>query len=698
MLGWLGTIAATTWRAAEEPRWLREVRLRAARRVRFLRHRWQSGHYADEQLLAITHSEVDRALEPPEQVRADELALYAADPQCRALSERIAALADEDPDPRWEHLVDTLGLPPEEEALLALALAAAIDASLGRAFGYLLDSTGPSRANPALVAALFNGMASIGPAPGSPALAWRLLVPAGSEPTTAATAGFDADGSLVPALLDPPGLTSPSARCHGEADWSAGSGAVRLDPPPGVSLHAGEVAGIAAFVRAVRAPTVEIELVGPPGSGRRSLAALVAASLGVGLLGIDARRLSGDDAAAELAVEVRRARLEGAALAVLEPESLGPQIWHLQPYASLRNCPLVFSCVERRSATPPAPGVIRRSAVLPPLSRHQRLVMWASLTGTAPPDAVARFELRPGELVAAATVAPAGEEAVAEVCRNLLNGGVSELVTRLPLPYRWDDLVLASGTEAHLREVESQARDRDEVLEGWGLLRLTPMGRGTTALFAGPSGTGKTMAAQVLARSLGLDCLRIDLAGVVSKYIGETEKQLKAVFESCERAPALLLFDEADALFGKRTQVSDAHDRYANIEIDYLLQQMERFDGLAVLATNRKGDLDTAFVRRLRFIVDFAPPGPVERQRLWRAYLEGALDSSGAPIAGALDFEALARELDLTGAGISATVLAAAFLAREEGSRIELRHVLAAARRELEKQGRVVRPGQLEDR
>ena len=175
------------------------------------------------------------------------------------------------------------------------------------------------------------------------------------------------------------------------------------------------------------------------------------------------------------------------------------------------------------------------------------------------------------------------------------------------------------------------------------------------------------MAAQVLARSLGLDLYRVDLAGVVSKYIGETEKHLREVFEACERAPVLLLFDEADALFGKRTQVSDAHDRYANIEIDYVLQRMEQFDGVAVLATNRKGDLDTAFVRRLRFIVDFAPPSPAERERLWRLALEGARDADGRPLTGELDWAGLARELDLTGAGIKSAALAAAFLARSDG-------------------------------
>jgi SpoVK/Ycf46/Vps4 family AAA+-type ATPase len=276
--------------------------------------------------------------------------------------------------------------------------------------------------------------------------------------------------------------------------------------------------------------------------------------------------------------------------------------------------------------------------------------------------------------------------------------GTPELLSQLPLPFTWDDLVLAPVTLAHLRELEAQARDRGEVLDDWGFSRLTPLGRGTTALFAGPSGTGKTMAAQVLARALGLELYRVDLAGVVSKYIGETEKHLRQVFEACERAPVLLLFDEADALFGKRTQVSDAHDRYANIEIDYVLQRMEQFDGLAVLATNRKGDLDTAFVRRLRFIVDFAPPSAPERERLWRLALAGAADRDGRPLVDELDWSALGRELDLTGAAIKSAALAAAFLARTDGTRIANRHVLAAARRELEKQGIVVRPGKLESR
>jgi SpoVK/Ycf46/Vps4 family AAA+-type ATPase len=309
---------------------------------------------------------------------------------------------------------------------------------------------------------------------------------------------------------------------------------------------------------------------------------------------------------------------------------------------------------------------------------------------------VAEWGLRPGEIEVAARTLPAGPGAVADVVRSMLATGIDDLLTRLPPGPTWDDLVLPPDTRAHLRELEAQVRYKDDVLDGWNLARLTPLGRGTTALFSGPSGTGKTMTAQVLAASLGLDCLRVDLAGVVSKYIGETEKQLRKVFEACERSPSLLFFDEADALFGKRTTVVDAHDRFANIEIDYVLQAMEQFNGLAVLATNRKGDLDPAFTRRLRFVVNFVPPGPAERQALWRACFDGAVDAEGRPLTEGIDIPHLAEKLDLTGAQIKSAALAAAFMARDAGTPITMDEVIAAAGREIEKLGKVVRAGQLE--
>jgi SpoVK/Ycf46/Vps4 family AAA+-type ATPase len=256
----------------------------------------------------------------------------------------------------------------------------------------------------------------------------------------------------------------------------------------------------------------------------------------------------------------------------------------------------------------------------------------------------------------------------------------------LPCPYEWDDLILHADLERQLREFESQVRLRWAVMEEWGFRRLAHLGHGISALFSGPSGTGKTMAAQVLARTLGLDLYRVDLAGVVNKYVGETEKRLRDVFDTCDRPGVLLFFDEADALFGSRMQVKDSHDRFANIEIDYLLQRIEQFDGIAILATNRKGDLDLAFIRRLRFVVEFLNPRPKERLAMWQRALHPKAPS-GEVILDEIDWNLLAQQLQMTGADIKAAALSAAFLARAESARIGMRHVLAAAQRELVKHG-----------
>jgi SpoVK/Ycf46/Vps4 family AAA+-type ATPase len=294
--------------------------------------------------------------------------------------------------------------------------------------------------------------------------------------------------------------------------------------------------------------------------------------------------------------------------------------------------------------------------------------------------------LTPGEIRLAATTTAATD--VHSALRRAVEAH-GELMQSLPCPYIWDDLVVSPSLERTLREFESQVLLRWEVYEEWGFSRLVHLGQGISALFAGPSGTGKTMAAQVLARSLGLDLYRVDLAGVVNKYIGETEKRLRDVFDAAERSGALLFFDEADALFGSRMQVKDSHDRFANIEIDYLLQRIEQFDGIAILATNRRNDLDTAFLRRLRFVVDFVSPGVRERKILWeKSLLEQA--PSGERIRGILDLDQLARDLEVTGAQIKAIALGAAFLARGKGQPIEMEDIERAAEREYGKQGHLI--------
>ncbi|MBM3744500.1 MAG: ATP-binding protein [Acidobacteria bacterium] len=263
-------------------------------------------------------------------------------------------------------------------------------------------------------------------------------------------------------------------------------------------------------------------------------------------------------------------------------------------------------------------------------------------------------------------------------CRGRTGARLEDLAQRLIPHAGWEDIVLPADTLAQLWEIAGQVACRAEVYETWGFGAKLSRGRGITALFAGASGTGKTMAAEILARHLDLDLYRIDLSGVVSKYIGETEKNLRRVFDAAEQTGAILLFDEADALFGKRSEVKDSHDRYANIEINYLLQRMEDYRGLAILATNMKSLLDPAFLRRLRFLVDFPFPGAGDRLRIWRSVLPPQ-----APVEG-LDYAALAR-LEIAGGNIKNIALNAAFLASARAQPIRMQHLMLAARREYSK-------------
>jgi AAA+ superfamily predicted ATPase len=247
----------------------------------------------------------------------------------------------------------------------------------------------------------------------------------------------------------------------------------------------------------------------------------------------------------------------------------------------------------------------------------------------------------------------------------------------------WDDLILPDDALAQLREIHARFLHRDQVLGEWGFGNKLGAGTGTVVLFAGPSGTGKTMAAEVLAQTLGLDLYRIDLASVVSKYIGETEKNLDRLFNAADQANGVLFFDEADALFGKRTEVKDAHDRYANLETSYLLQKLEQYQGIAILASNLRQNLDEAFVRRLAFIVHFPFPDASLRRRIW-----AAVWPTDIQLAQDVDQDQLARELKLSGGNIKNVALAAAFLAAASGNIIERAHILGAVEREFQKLGR----------
>jgi hypothetical protein len=265
-----------------------------------------------------------------------------------------------------------------------------------------------------------------------------------------------------------------------------------------------------------------------------------------------------------------------------------------------------------------------------------------------------------------------------EACRALTRPRMGELAQRIESSAGWEELVLPEPQLRLLRELSAQVRHRARVYGTWRLGREGSRGLGITAMFAGQSGTGKTLAAEVMARELRLDLHRIDLSQVVNKYIGETEKNLRRIFDAAEEGGTLLLFDEADALFGRRSEVNDSHDRYANIEVSYLLQRMESYRGLAILTTNMKEALDVAFLRRLRFVVDFPFPGPAERRELWRRAFPPETPTEG------LDFKKLA-ELSVAGGNIRLIAMNAAFLAAEDGSPVTMRHIWRAAQTEFTK-------------
>jgi AAA+ superfamily predicted ATPase len=450
-------------------------------------------------------------------------------------------------------------------------------------------------------------------------------------------------------------------------------------------------------------PARPLLLCGPTGSGRTTAARAAVALAGRALVAV----WPGPESPAErLRAGRREARWSGASLLV-HGEGLPagfdwPALW--AELTGLNDPPVLALPAEAAEAAaasaPVEPAVIDLSA--PGLDTRARL--WRALLPPGEPvaDAVleglaGRFRFLPGRIArvvrraaAEASLRPEGQrrltpEALERAARAVGSSAMGALAQKLPLPYRRGDLVVPAHVEAELDLAAAWVRCRRQVLDGWGFARRVALGHGLTALFAGLPGTGKTMAAQVLAAELGLDLYRVDLSRVTSKYIGETEKNLARLFDEAQASGCMLFFDEAEALFGKRSEVKDAHDRYANVEIGYLLQRMEEHDGVTVLATNRRQDLDEAFVRRFQVIVEFPMPGEAERLRLWQGMFPR--EAERAPD---VDLARLARDFEMSGGEIRNTVLAAAYLAASEGRPVGMGHLKRALRRELQKSGRVV--------
>ncbi|MCB9744484.1 MAG: ATP-binding protein [Alphaproteobacteria bacterium] len=597
------------------------------------------------------------------------LAVGAVKQQLRAAREGVtppphAPLALED-DSALAQLSRTFGLDDFERATLTLCVGVELDPELAE----LCGAPGPSFG---LALSSLPGAHWSAAGPAAPLRRWSLLELVGDH--SPARCLLRVDERVFQHLL---GVQYLDTALEGLLQ--------PLSPPPA----AGAEATLEQLRVALEAHAGLVCLSGPEGSGAEALAAAALLAAGARPWRLPARGLPRElSAQAQLARRLdRESALSGLGLVLVlpeEPEALRAA----RDFAQGLSAPVVLV-----GARPPSGGHTLHVRLSRPDPEAQAL-LWAQALPEAPvlgAELAARYRLFPAELASAAAQARVGpaeqplEARVREACRALHRPHLDPLAERVALRADWDDLVLPGPQRESLRRLAAQVRQRHQVLHGWGFARRGQRGLGCAALFAGPSGTGKTLAAEVLARSLDLDLYRIDLSRVVSKYIGETEKNLARIFDAAEGGGALLLFDEADAMFGKRTEVRDSHDRYANLEVSYLLQRMESFEGLAILTSNMKNAMDTAFLRRLRFIVQFPFPGPADRAEIWRRALPPELPTEG------LQVESLAR-LSVSGGHIRNIALEGAFLAAEEESPLTMDHLLRAARAEFAKLERPLPP------
>jgi ATPase family associated with various cellular activities (AAA) len=560
--------------------------------------------------------------------------------------------------------LDRLGtafrLSPFEEDVLLIALAPGLDGSFGPRFGAAQGRLTSARATPHLIARLLFGGERL------PFAALQGLVATGSL-RRFALIGLDDREPLAQAGISLPDRVA-NLLCGFETPDPLVDGFARrrhIVPLPD------RLEALATRVSLQTLAPLRLQLIGQLRSGRTELAAAIMARLGLGCI-----EIAGDvRTAAERASLARECVLDQCGVVIADSGD-GIDADTLRALDALIPGPLLIVGSQTVPDFESIP-LIR----LDPLDATERHALWTK----AAPDAdkmllsgiAEQFALGPSEIAAIAEHDHRGE-AIWPACRELGARDLDALATRVVPERGWAEMVLTAETLAELNALASQVARRAEVHHDWGYRRVLGRATGISVLFAGPSGVGKTMAAEAIAKALSLDLYVVDLARVTSKYIGETEKNLRRIFDAAEAGGCVLFFDEADALFGKRSEVKDSHDRYANAEISYLLQRMESFSGLAILATNLKSHLDTAFLRRIRAIVDFPIPDAEMRLALWRRALPET-----APQAG-IDFAGLARH-ELTGGNITTIATNAAFRASADGVPIGMAHLAVAMSSEFRK-------------
>ncbi len=576
-------------------------------------------------------------------------------------------------------LCRTFGLSPFERAVVALCAGMELDASFAGLCAACHDAPHPTFG---LALAVFPDAHWSALAPDAPLRHWRMIEL--SDATSLTRSPLHLDERILHYLT---GLRSFDEQL---------SGFVHPLPAPKDDLVPSHRAIVeeAARVWAEGEPGAlpVLQLCGDASAAGRDVAAAICTRLGLTPAVMAAHTLPQTPHEFDVLLRLweREAILGGRALA-LDGDTLGGEPGALPAYVDalierLQTPLLVLSRRRRRTRH----RAMVTFMIEKPEAGEQRAI-WAEALGAAAPSLnghldrlAAQFNLGTPSIHAACAHARAsGEgsgigERLWDACRLQARPHLDDLALRIPLTASWDDLVLPERQLQTLRTIALHVRHRMRVYEMWGFAGKSTRGLGISALFTGQSGTGKTMAAEVLASELRLDLYRIDLSSVVSKYIGETEKNLRRVFDAAEEGGAILLFDEADALFGKRSEIKDSHDRYANIEVSYLLQRMEAYRGLAILTTNLKDALDDAFQRRIRFIVSFPFPDAALRARIWQRIFPEATPTQG------LDEAKLAR-LTVTGGHIRNIAMNAAFFAAETDEPVRMSHVLRAAMQEYAK-------------
>ncbi len=598
---------------------------------------------------------------------------------------------------RLRQLARAFGLVPPDVDILLVALAPDLDSRFEKLYGYLNDDVTRRRATGGLALELA----------GLPALdsAIRARVLSGSPMVDGGLLALeDADRPfLTRSLLVPDRVT---AHLLGGDDPDAALLHCLADLPP-LPDRAGP--DEEAIGRALRAGATLVHLHEKPGAASRMAAVVALREAGLGAVVLDLHRLAPDEDIGSLAqVASREARLRGAGVVAgpLEVLTTGDHSVagaKAKASASVRHlaetaCPALL--YSRGTWDPAWSRGVAVQVEASSLSRDERETAWrVLLDGAAAPDldaaaSTAHFRLAPEHIMRATSAARfqatlhgglVDDVDLRSGARAQNAAGLEHLARRIEPKVGWKDLVLPPLVFSHLHELAARARNRPKVLEEWGLRPGGGRGRGIAALFAGDSGTGKTMSAEVVAYELGLDLYTVNLATVVDKYVGETEKNLEKIFSEADGVNGVLLFDEADALFGKRSEVKDAHDRYANIEVAYLLQRMETFDGLAILSTNLRANVDEAFARRLDSVVDFPMPEPQYREVLWNSSL-----GTHIPRAADVDLAFLAERFELSGGNIRSIALTAAYMAAESGEQVTMADLVRATAREYRKLGRLI--------